>query len=206
MLHSKILLKITGSIAAYKTGTLISKLIQEGCEVQTVATKSALEFIGPGTLEGLTGNPVLSDVFETGRMMDHIRLTKWADITVLAPASANTLNRMAAGIGDSSVTALFLAHDWAKPYVIAPAMNTKMLNHPATKRSLKTLQSWGAHILPTASGYLACGAWTEKRPRSLLDQHSEGAQEEDSQCCFWHKSAMTAHIAPVISRSCYPQG
>ena len=157
MLRSKILLKITGSIAAYKTGTLISKLIQEGCEVQTVATKSALEFIGPGTLEGLTGNPVLSDVFETGRMMDHIRLTKWADITVLAPASANTLNRMAAGIGDSPVTALFLAHDWAKPYVIAPAMNTKMLNHPATKRSLKTLQRWGAHILPTASGYLACG-------------------------------------------------
>jgi len=157
MLHSKILLKITGSIAAYKTGTLISKLIQEGCEVQTVATKSALGFIGPGTLEGLTGNPVLSDVFETGRMMDHIRLTKWADITVLAPASANTLNQMAAGIGDSSVTALFLAHDWAKPYVIAPAMNTKMLNHPATKRSLKTLQKWGAHILPTASGYLACG-------------------------------------------------
>ena len=157
MSNFKILIKITGSIAAYKTATLISKLVQEGHEVQTIATKSALRFIGSGTLEGLTGKPVLSDVFETGHMMNHIHLTKWSDITVLAPASANTINQMAAGIGNSLVTTLFLSHGWSKPYIIAPAMNTKMLNHPATKRSLKTLQGWGAHVLPTASGYLACG-------------------------------------------------
>ena len=118
MLHSKILLKITGSIAAYKTGTLISKLIQEGCEVQTVATKSALEFIGPGTLEGLTGNPVLSDIFETGRMMDHVRLTKWADITVLAPASASFF-RMSIVVGDWSGVSKSGCHS-SSPISITP--------------------------------------------------------------------------------------
>lgn len=157
MSNNKILLKITGSIAAYKIGTLISKLMQNGYEVQAVATKSALQFIGPGTLEGLTGKPVYVDIFKSGQMMDHINLAKWADITVLAPASANTINQLAAGIGDSLVTALFLAHDWTKPYLIAPAMNTRMLRHPATKRSFKTLRGWGVHILSTTSGHLACG-------------------------------------------------
>ncbi|HJL79067.1 MAG TPA: bifunctional phosphopantothenoylcysteine decarboxylase/phosphopantothenate--cysteine ligase CoaBC [Candidatus Marinimicrobia bacterium] len=157
MSNNKILLKISGSIAAYKIGVLISKLIQNGFEVQTVATKSALQFIGPATLEGLTGKPVYSDMFESGQMMDHINLAKWADITLLAPATANTINRLAAGMGDSLVTALFLAHDWTKPYLIAPAMNTKMLRHPATKCSFKTLRRWGVHVLSTASGSLACG-------------------------------------------------
>ena len=157
MSRFKILFKISGSIAAYKSAYLISKLVQNGFEVQTVTTASALKFIGSATLEGLTGKPVLVDMFEPGQMMNHIQLVKWADLILLAPATANTLNRMAAGIADNLVTALFLAHDRHKPYLIAPAMNTNMFTHPATQQSLQTLQSWGAEVLPTTKGLLACG-------------------------------------------------
>ena len=157
MLKSKILFKISASIAAYKSAYLISKLVQSGFEVQTVVTESALKFIGKATLEGLTGKPVLIDHFEDGKMMNHINLMKWADIIILCPASANTINKMANGIADNLVTSLFLAHSWDKPYLIAPAMNTAMYNHPATQESLNKLTKWGVTILPINSGYLACG-------------------------------------------------
>ena len=157
MLSYKILFKITGSIAAFKSAQLISKLIQEGHEVQTVVTNSALRFIGDATLEGLTGRPVMGDMYESGNMMAHINFVKWADFVICAPATANTINKMAAGDGSTLVTALFLAHDFDKPYFIAPAMNTKMLGHPATQNSLAKLNDWGATILGTGSGALACG-------------------------------------------------
>ncbi len=157
MLKSKILFKISGSIAAYKSAYLISKLVQNGFEVQTVASESSLKFIGEATLEGLTGKPVLIDQYENGKMMNHINLMKWADLIILCPASANTINKMASGISDNLITSLFLAHSWNKPYLIAPAMNTAMYNHPATQESLNKLTQWGVTILPTDSGYLACG-------------------------------------------------
>lgn len=157
MSNYKILFKITGSIAAYKSAYLISKLVQNGYEVQTVVTKSALEFIGKATLEGLTGKPVITDTFESGGMMSHINLVKWADLTIIAPATANTINKLTAGIGDNILTSLFLAHDFKTPYLIAPAMNLWMYDHPATKDSLEKLKSWGVEILPTGEGYLACG-------------------------------------------------
>ncbi|MFZ2322468.1 MAG: bifunctional phosphopantothenoylcysteine decarboxylase/phosphopantothenate--cysteine ligase CoaBC [Ignavibacteriaceae bacterium] len=157
MLKSKILFKISASIAAYKSAYLISKLMQNGFEVQTVMTNSALQFIGKATLEGLTGKPVLIDHFEDGKMMNHINLMKWADLIIFCPASANTINKMANGIADNLVTSLFLAHSWDKPYLIAPAMNTAMYKHPATQESLTKLKKWGVDILPTDSGYLACG-------------------------------------------------
>ncbi len=157
MCKSKILFKISGSIAAYKSAIIISNLIQSGCEVQTVATNYALEFIGKATLEGLTGKPVYVDQYETGKMMSHINLVKWADLTILCPASANTINKFASGIADNLVTSLFLAHNFSKPYLIAPAMNTAMFNHPATQSAITKLESWGINVLPTAEGYLACG-------------------------------------------------
>src|SRR3989339_19375 len=126
MSNYKILIKLTGSIAAYKTAYLISKLVQSGHEVQTVATEAALRFVGKATLEGLSGRPVYTDTFAERKMMGHINLAKWADITLLAPASANTINKMANGIADNLVTSLFLAHDWSKPYLVVPAMNTAM--------------------------------------------------------------------------------
>lgn len=163
---TKILFKLTGSIAAYKSAYLISKLVQNSFEVQTVASNSALQFIGKATLEGLTSKPVYTDSFEEGKMMSHINLVKWADLTILCPATANTVNKMANGIGDNLVTSLFLAHDWSKPYIIAPAMNTAMFDHPATQESFAKLEKWGVKILPTDDGHLACGDYGKGK---LLD-------------------------------------
>lgn len=157
MSNYKILIKITGSIAAYKSAYLISKLVQAGFEVEVAATSSALKFIGQATIEGLTHRPVYTDSFEPGRMMSHIDLAKWADLTIVVPADANTINKFANGIADNLITSLFLAHDREKPYLIAPAMNTAMFTHPATQVSLNKLSEWGINILPTDEGYLACG-------------------------------------------------
>lgn len=157
MSKGKILFKISGSIAAYKSAYIISKLVQNGYEVKAVMSEAAFEFIGRATIEGLTGHAVYTDSFESGRMMSHIDLCKWADLTLIAPATANTINKLSAGIGDNLLTSLFLAHEWNKPYLIAPAMNTKMYNHPATKKSMEKLISWGVKILQTDTGYLACG-------------------------------------------------
>jgi len=157
MSKSNILIKITGSIAAYKSAYLISKLVQNGFNVKTVVTESALYFIGKATLEGLTGNRVYTDTFADGEMMSHINLVKWADLTIVVPADANTLNKFANGIADNLVTSLFLANEKGKPYLIAPAMNVNMYEHPATQKSLNTLVEWGIKVLPTDEGYLACG-------------------------------------------------
>ncbi len=157
MYNYKILFKITGSIAAYKSAYLISKLVQNGFEVRVVVTESALKFIGKATLEGLTGNRVYTDSFEEREMMSHINLVKWADFTIVCPASANTINKMANGIADNLLTSLFMAHNWSKPYLLAPAMNTSMYNHPATQESLVKLSNWGVEVLPVAEGNLACG-------------------------------------------------
>lgn len=157
MAIANILFKITGSIAAYKSAQVISKLVQAGCDVQVVSSTAAQNFIGNATLEGLTGRPVYVETFEAGKMMSHIDLVKWADLTIIAPATGNTVNRLAQGLAGDLIGALFLANDSSKPYLLAPAMNTNMYNHPATVESLEKLRNWGVHILPTVSGYLACG-------------------------------------------------
>jgi phosphopantothenoylcysteine decarboxylase/phosphopantothenate--cysteine ligase len=157
MSPSKILFKLTGSIACYKACNLISKWVQEGHEVQVVSSQAALKFVGASTFEGLTGKPVFHDLYEGGKQMAHINLAKWADITILCPATANTVNKLAQGLGDDLLSSLFLAHDFKKPYFIAPAMNTAMYRHPATQAALQTLEGWGINILPTGEGRLACG-------------------------------------------------
>ena len=155
--NSKVLLQVTGSIAAFKAASLASLLIDAGFEVQCIMSEGARHFIGDSTFEGLTGRPVLSDVFERGRAHDHINLVDWADLLVLYPASANHLNRLRAGLADDLLGCLFLANNFSKPYWIAPAMNSKMLAHPAVTDALSTLESWGCRILPTGEGRLACG-------------------------------------------------
>lgn len=154
---SKILFQMTGSIACYKACGVISKLVQNGFEVQVVASRAALQFVGAATLEGLTGKAVVQDTFEQGHMMDHINLVRWADLIITAPASANFINKAAQGIGDDLVLTQFLAHDFKKPYLMAPAMNTMMYLHPATQSSIQKLRAMGISILETASGVLACG-------------------------------------------------
>ncbi len=148
---------MSGSIACYKACNLISRWVQEGHEVQVVVTRSALKFVGKSTLEGLTGRAVFVDLFEDGKQMAHINHVKWADFTILCPATANTINKLSSGLGDDLVSSLFLAHDFKKPYFIAPAMNTAMYLHPATQASIKKLESWGVKVLPTDDGRLACG-------------------------------------------------
>jgi phosphopantothenoylcysteine decarboxylase / phosphopantothenate---cysteine ligase len=159
----KVLFKISGSIAAFKACSLISRLVKEGVEVQVVATPSALKFVGAATLEGLTGKKVFSEVFAEGQMMNHIHLDRWAQAVILCPASANCINQMAAGLGDDLVKTLFLAHDFSVPYFIVPAMNEKMWNHPATKLSVKKLLDFGVKVLSPNAGSLACGEVGEGR-------------------------------------------
>ncbi|MCM2324712.1 MAG: flavoprotein [Oligoflexia bacterium] len=157
MSKSRILFQLSGSIACYKACQVISRLVQADFEVQPVCTQAALQFIGPATLEGLTGKPVFSDTFTPGRMLDHIHLTKWADLAIVCPATADVINRLASGNASDCVGSLFLAYDLKKPYLIAPAMNHQMMAHPATRASLEKLQSWNVQVLSTASGYQACG-------------------------------------------------
>ncbi|WP_413568949.1 bifunctional phosphopantothenoylcysteine decarboxylase/phosphopantothenate--cysteine ligase CoaBC [Bdellovibrio sp. HCB117] len=157
MSKSKVLFIMTGSIACYKACHVVSRLVQANCEVQVVATPSALKFVGNATLEGLTGKPVVSDMYAAGNVMDHIHLMRWADVVLVAPATASFINKAAQGVGDDLVQTLFLAHDFKKPFLIAPAMNTSMYKHPVTQKSLQTLRDMGLQILETASGILACG-------------------------------------------------
>lgn len=158
MSKSKILFGLSGSIAAYKACFVISRLVQEGHEVQTVVTENALKFIGPATLEGLTGRPPLKDAFEEGRMMDHIHLTKWADLFIVAPATANTINSLASGAGGGVLGALFLAYNLKeKPFLVAPAMNKQMWDHPLTQKKMDLLREIGVKILAVDSGRQACG-------------------------------------------------
>ncbi|KXU36707.1 hypothetical protein AXK12_02820 [Cephaloticoccus capnophilus] len=153
----RVLFGLSGSIAAYKACTVISRLVQAGVSVQCVATPAALRFIGRATLEGLSARPVYSELWENGRALDHIALAREADLALLCPATANTLNRLAAGLADDCLGTLFLAWQREKPWWIAPAMNPHMWTHPATTAAIEKLKSWGAHILEPVDGLHACG-------------------------------------------------
>jgi phosphopantothenoylcysteine decarboxylase/phosphopantothenate--cysteine ligase len=163
MSGSNLLVIFTGSIAAYKGCDVVSRLVQHGHRVRCVATPSALKFIGPTTLEGLTGSPVLSDAFTPGSALEHINLTRWADAVLVCPATANTINRFAAGLADDLAGALFLAHDRAKLWLIAPAMNPAMWSHPATTAAVEKLRAWGVRFIDPAAGRTACGETGEGR-------------------------------------------
>ncbi len=148
----KILFQLTGSIACFKACDLISRLAKRGFAVQTVASAGALRFVGAATLEGLTGRPPFTDLYETGRTMDHIRLARWADLALLCPATANSLNRLAAGLADDAIGALFLAWEIGdKPYLVAPAMNATMWDHPATRAARERLAGFGARLVANAA-------------------------------------------------------
>lgn len=157
MSGSNLLFVLSGSIACYKACDAISQLVQRGHRVRTVATEAALRFVGAATLEGLTGERVAVDLFAAGAALDHLALPRWADLTIVCPATANTINRLAAGLGDDLAGALVLAHDWKKPLLLAPAMNPAMWSHPATVASVARLRGWGARVVPVGEGRTACG-------------------------------------------------
>ncbi len=163
MLKSKYLFFITGSIAAFKAAQAISRLVQDGHEVQCVATSSALRFVGAATFEGLTGKKVLSDLWEAGHAMDHIHLSRWADAGVVCPASANTIAQMALGLANDAVSSTLLAWPKNKPLYVFPAMNLEMLSAAPTQQHLQTLRERGLQVAGTGAGSLACGENGEGR-------------------------------------------
>lgn len=153
----KIVLGITGSIAAYKACLLIRQLIKRGAEVQVVITPAGKEFITPITLSALIHKPVISEFFSQrdGTWNSHVDLGLWADAMVVAPCTASTLGKMAHGIADNMLITTYLS--MKAPVFIAPAMDLDMYRHPSTQANMKTLLSYGNHIIEPESGFLASG-------------------------------------------------
>ena len=156
-MNRNILLVVTGSIAAFKAAALASKLTQDGFDVRTVLSPGAKEFVGAPTFEGLTRNHVYDHTFASGDAMAHIDLARWADLTVVYPASGNTLTKLAQGRADDLVGTLFLAHDFKAPYWVVPAMNPSMLGHPAVAEAVTKLKEWGLRVMDSDEGRMACG-------------------------------------------------
>jgi phosphopantothenoylcysteine decarboxylase/phosphopantothenate--cysteine ligase len=192
----KIVLGITGSIAAYKSCLIIRGLIKKGAEVQVVITPAGKEFITPITLSALTHKPVVSEFFSQrdGTWNSHVDLGLWADAMVIAPCTASTMGKMAHGIADNMLITTYLS--MKAPVFIAPAMDLDMYKHPSTQANMKTLLGYGNHIIEPEVGFLASGLEGKGRmeePENIiaaLDEYFEtkagndGAtvQEEATNC------------------------
>src|ERR1700712_588262 len=164
MLEGKnVVLGVCGSIAAYKSASLIRLLVKAGANVQVVMTPDATNFITPLTLSTLSKNPVLTEYFtpETGEWNNHVELGLWADVLIIAPASANTIAKMANGLTDNLLTAVYLS---AKcPVYFAPAMDLDMWKHPSTVQNIAKLHSFGNILIAPDTGELASGLHGEGR-------------------------------------------
>ena len=156
---ANILLAVTGSISAYKAADLTSQLTKLGHQVKILMTPAATAFITPLTLQVLSKQAVLVEVMteDDPKQIQHIDLGKEADLFLVAPASANTIAKLAIGLADNMVTSTALALPQVTKKILAPAMNTKMLEHPATQRNLKLLQDYGYQIIQPRHATLACG-------------------------------------------------
>lgn len=169
----KIVLGITGSIAAYKAAVLTRGLIKKGAEVQIVITPAGKEFITPVTLSALTSKPVISEFFaqRDGTWHSHVDLGLWADVMLIAPATASTIGKMAHGIADNMLITTYLS--MKAPVFIAPAMDLDMFAHPATQHNLDILRSYGNHIIEPASGELAShlvGKGRMEEPERIVEE------------------------------------
>lgn len=172
MKGKKIVLGITGSIAAYKAAVLTRGLIKKGAEVQIVITPAGKEFITPITLSALTSKPVISEFFaqRDGTWHSHVDLGLWADAMVIAPATASTIGKMAHGIADNMLVTTYLS--MKAPVFIAPAMDLDMFAHPSTQHNLDILRSYGNHIIEPASGELAShliGKGRMEEPEKIIE-------------------------------------
>lgn len=173
MKNKHVLLGVTGGIAAYKAPAIVSRLKKLGMEVKVVMTEAATKFVTPLTFQTMSNEVVHVDMFDQLNNMDveHIALAKWADVMVIAPATANTMAKLAYGIADNMLTTVALAT--TAPILIAPAMNTQMLRADATQEVLKVLKNRKQYeILPTAEGLLACqdvGEGKMLEPEDIVD-------------------------------------
>ena len=168
--NKKILIAVTGSIAAYKIAILVRLFVKNGAEVKVIMTKAATQFIPALTLSTLSKNEVLQDLYNKDIWANHVLLGRWADVMLVAPASCNTIAKMANGVCDNILLAVYLSATC--PVFIAPAMDEDMWLHPSTKKNVSTLQTFGNYILPVSSGELASGLSGEGRmmePENILD-------------------------------------
>jgi phosphopantothenoylcysteine decarboxylase / phosphopantothenate---cysteine ligase len=157
----KILLGVTGSIAAYKSLLLVRQLVKTGAEVKVLMTPAAKDFVTPLSLSTLSKNEVSFDLFQENSWNNHVMLGRWADVMIIAPLSCNTLAKMANGLCDNLLLACYLSANC--PVIVAPAMDEDMWNHHSTKRNLETIISFGNKVVPATSGELASGLYGEGR-------------------------------------------
>jgi phosphopantothenoylcysteine decarboxylase / phosphopantothenate---cysteine ligase len=165
----KILLGVTGSIAAYKATILVRLLVKQGGEVKVIMTGAAKDFVTPLSLSTLSKNDVLADMTDNDTWANHVMLGRWADIMLIAPLSCNTLAKMANGLCDNLLMAVYLSATC--PVVVAPAMDEDMWHHASTKENLKKITAFGNHIIPVEKGELASGLFGDGRmaePESIL--------------------------------------
>lgn len=189
----KIALCISGSIAAYKTPQLVRQLIKEGAEVKVICTKAATQFVSTLSLSTVSKNEVLSDISDGSNWNNHVELGRWADLILIAPASANTLAKLANGFCDNLLNAVYLSA--VCPVFIAPAMDEDMWHHPSTKNNLKTLESFGNHIIPVGNGELASGLFGDGRmaePDFILQLLTTYFNSNNSKPLIGKKALITA--------------
>lgn len=182
----KIVLGITGSIAAYKSCLIIREFIKQGAEVQVVITPAGKEFITPITLSALTHKPVVSEFFSQrdGTWNSHVDLGLWADAMVIAPATASTIGKMANGIADNMLITTYLS--MKAPVFVAPAMDLDMFAHASTQNNLKTLEAYGNIIIQPQSGFLASGLEGKGRmeePNTIVERVKEYFESTDKCAC-----------------------
>jgi phosphopantothenoylcysteine decarboxylase/phosphopantothenate--cysteine ligase len=210
----KVILGITGSIAAYKAAYLLRLLVKEGAEVQVIITPAGKEFITTVTLSALSGKPVLSEFFENtdGSWHSHVDLGLWADVMVVAPASANTMGKMTNAICDNLLITTYLS---AKcPVVVAPAMDLDMYAHPANQRNIEVLREFGAHIIEPGTGELASGLEGKGRmeePEVIVERLKKILKPEKKKSLSGKKILVTAgptyeNIDPVRFIGNYSSG
>jgi len=170
LVGKKIIVGISGSIAAYKTPLIVRQLVKSGAEVKVIMTPASTDFVSKLTLSTLSKNPVLVDLFDEKNWANHVELGRWADLMVIAPVSCNTLGKMATGQCDNLLLAVFLSA--VCPVMVAPAMDEDMWHHSATKKNLDIVKGSGALILDVAYGELASGLMGEGRmaePEEIID-------------------------------------
>ena len=211
-----IVVGITGGIAAYKAPELVRLLVKAGHAVRCAATEHALQFVTRVTLETVSQNPLYCDLFAgNDHSTEHISLKDWADLVVVAPATANCIGKLASGIGDDALSTLLLAMP-PRQVLLAPAMNSQMWSHPSVQRNIETLKGWGIVTVGPAEGELACGVSGVGRmaePEEIAAAISSGKWEVAS--CKWEVesgkwktercqgtaaiSPLTAHRSPLKS-------
>ncbi len=206
----KVILGVCGGIAAYKAALLVRGLVKAGAEVQVIMTPDARSFVTPLTLSTLSGKPVLIEYFDatTGSWNNHVQLGMWADLMLVAPATAHTLGKLAQGLSDHLLAAVYLSARC--PVIVAPAMDLDMWAHPSTQRNIDLLKSYGNHIIPPAEGELASGLVGTGRlpePEEILqyverffpnkDLNSSGSEEMDKLQAFFSGKKVLVTAGPT---------